>query len=308
MIWISLVVFLLLAAGVILLFGLTPEDITNDVMRMLSPKKTLREKVLLAQGRKKSRRLTQEILHIRDALNATGKANSFSWVCATSVIMMVAGCIVSVMIGNLFLIPVAAVVFAAIPFAAAAKSIADYDKQVREELETALSIITTSYIRTDDIVNAVRENLAYLKPPITDVFTAFVSDALYVSSDTKRALRNMKEKIDNEIFREWCEALIGCQDDRVLKDTLLPIVGKLTDVRIVNNELATMLGEVRNEYWTMVMMVIGNIPLMYMLNRDWFHSLIFTIPGKVTLALVGAVVVVTSVLMMRYTKPVEYKR
>ena len=77
MIWISLVVFLLLAAGVILLFGLTPEDITNDVMRMLSPKKTLREKVLLAQGRKKSRRLTQEILHIRDALNATGKANSF---------------------------------------------------------------------------------------------------------------------------------------------------------------------------------------------------------------------------------------
>jgi len=94
----------------------------------------------------------------------------------------------------------------------------------------------------------------------------------------------------------------------VLKDTLLPIVGKLTDVRIVNNELATMLGEVRNEYWTMVMMVIGNIPLMYMLNRDWFHSLIFTIPGKVTLALVGAVVVVTSVLMMRYTKPVEYKR
>ena len=308
MIWISLVVFLLLAAGVILLFGLTPEDITNDVMRMLSPKKTLREKVLLAQGRKKSRRLTQEILHIRDALNATGKANSFSWVCAASVIMMVAGCIVSVMIGNLFLIPVAAVVFAAIPFAVAAKSIADYDKQVREELETALSIITTSYIRTDDIVNAVRENLTYLKPPITDVFTAFVSDALYVSSDTKRALRNMKEKIDNEIFREWCEALIGCQDDRVLKDTLLPIVGKLTDVRIVNNELATMLGEVRNEYWTMVMMVIGNIPLMYMLNRDWFHSLIFTIPGKITLALVGAVVVVTSVLMMRYTKPVEYKR
>lgn len=308
MIWISLIVFLLLAAGIILVFGLTPDDVTNDVMRMLSPKKTLREKVLLAQGRKKSRKLTQEILHIRDALNATGKAKSFSLVCAASVLMLVAGCIVCVMLGNYFLIPVAAVVFAAVPFLAARKSIGDYDKQVREELETALSIITTSYIRTDDIVNAVRENLTYLKPPITDVFTAFVSDALYVSSDTKRALRNMREKVDNEIFREWCEALIGCQDDRVLKDTLLPIVGKLTDVRIVNNELTTMLGAVRNEYWTMVLMVIGNIPLMYMLNRDWFRSLIYTIPGKVTLALVSAVIVVTSVLMMKYTKPVEYKR
>ncbi len=308
MIWISLVVFLLLAAGIVLIIGLTPDDVTNDMMRLISPKKTLREKALIAQGKKKSRRLTREILHIRDALNATGKANSFSWICAASVVMLVVGSIFSVMIGNPFLIPVAAVVFAAIPFLSASKSIGDYDKQMREELETALSIITTSYIRTDDIVNAVRENLTYLKPPITDIFTAFVSDALYVSADTKRALRNLKEKIDNEIFREWCETLIACQEDRTLKDTLLPIVSKLTDVRIVNNELKTLLGEVRKEYWTMVLMVVGNIPLMYVLNRDWFHSLIFTVPGKITLALVAAVVVLTTVLMMKYTKPVEYKR
>ena len=129
-----------------------------------------------------------------------------------------------------------------------------------------------------------------------------------VSSDTKQALRNMREKIDNDIFFEWSETLIACQDDRTLKDTLLPIVSKLTDVRIVNNELKTMLAEVQKEYWTMVVLLICNIPLIYVLNKDWFDTLIFSIPGKIVLALSGLVVVVTAVLMMRFTRPVEYKR
>ena len=38
MIWISLVVFLLLAAGIVLIIGLTPDDVTNDMMRLISPK------------------------------------------------------------------------------------------------------------------------------------------------------------------------------------------------------------------------------------------------------------------------------
>ena len=64
--------------------------------------------------------------------------------------------------------------------------------------------------------------------------------------------------------------MIACQDDRTLMDTLLPIVGKLTDVRIVNGDLKTLLYEPRKEYWMMVAMLIGNIPLLYLLNGDWF--------------------------------------
>lgn len=131
---------------------------------------------------------------------------------------------------------------------------------------------------------------------------------MMISSDTKTALRNLKEKVDNDIFAEWCDTLLACQDDRTLKDTLLSIVGKLTDVRIVNNELKTMLSEVQKEYWTMVLLVVGNIPLLYVLNKDWFHSLVFTLPGKAVLALCGTVILVTAVFMIRFTKPIEYKR
>ena len=40
-----------------------------------------------------------------------------------------------------------------------------YKKNVSAELETALSIITTAYLRNEDILTAVEENLHYLNPP-----------------------------------------------------------------------------------------------------------------------------------------------
>ncbi|MBO7254020.1 MAG: hypothetical protein J6V36_01810, partial [Clostridia bacterium] len=135
-----------------------------------------------------------------------------------------------------------------------------------------------------------------------------IGDAMMISSDLKTALRNLKEKINDSIYEEWCDTLIACQDDRTLKDTLLPIVAKLTDVRIVNNELKTLLGEVKKEYWMMVCLVVGNIPLLYMLNTSWFEALMFSIPGKIVLAICGAVILITSMFMMKYTKPVEYKK
>ncbi len=308
MISLYLLCFILLVAGTFLILELTPETVTDDIMHMVVPEQTLRDKVLIAQKKKKSRKITKALLHMREALTATGKSNQFTVTCAASLMLMIAGCIAAVMINNFFMIPVFALAFASLPFLFARNTIAAYDKHIREEMETALSVVTTSYIRTDDIVTSVKENLTNLKPPIRDIFASFVGDAMMVSSDTKAALRNLRERIDNDIFAEWCDTLIACQDDRTLNDTLLPIVSKLTDVRIVNNELKTMLDAVRNEYLTMVLLVVGNIPLIYALNKDWFSSLMFTTPGKIVLAVCGMTILITAMFMLKFTKPIEYRR
>ena len=119
---------------------------------------------------------------------------------------------------------------------------------------------------------------------------------------------NLRTKVDDDIWREWCDSVIACQDDRTLKDTLLPIVNKLTDVRLVNDELKTMLYEPRKEYWTMAALVIGNIPLLYLLNTGWFATLTQTLPGKIVMAVCGAAVFVTAIFMLKFTKPIAYKR
>lgn len=308
MTFVYLICFLLLAVGAVLLLKLTPERITGDLMRFVSPKQTLRDKVLTRKGKKKSRKITVELRRIKDALEQTGKGNQFAVACAASLLLMIVGCVIAIMIDNPFLVPVFAIAFAMIPFIYAKRTVAYYDNHVKEELETALSIITTSYVRTDDIVSAVKENIQYLKPPVKDIFAGFVAENMMISSDVKQSIRHLKEKVNNSIFAEWCETLIACQDDRTLKDTLMPIVTKLTDVRIVNNEIKGMLSSARIEYYMMAGMVVGNIPLLYFLNKDWFNALMFTTLGKLVLAICGLVIIVTSVLMLRFTKQIEYRK
>lgn len=304
----SIISSVLIIIAIVCFFKLTPEQVSDDIISTMTPNDSLRDKARNLRGNKKKHPVYKKLIRMKTALAVTGKSKQFTLVCCASLILFAGGAILSILINNIFLLPVLSVAFALLPFFYTTSTLSYYEKHTKEELETTLSIISTSYIRSDDIVSAVNENIAYIKPPLREVFQAFVGDATAVSSNTKRALMNLKDKIDDEIFDEWCDTLIQCQDDRTLKDTLQPVVAKLTDVRVVNNELRTMLSSVRNEYWMMVALVAGNIPLLYFLNREWFNTLMFTTPGKVVLAICGMVILITALFMVKFTKPIAYKR
>ena len=304
----SIISSLLLVIGIGILFGLTPERVTTDLLSVITPHNTLREQSRSLRENKKRHSIYEKLMKIKTALTVTGKAKQFSLICFLSVVLFVIGILLSVAIKNLFLLPTISIALALVPFIYTTNILSLYERTTKEELETTLSIISTSYIRNDDIVYAVQENIEYIKPPIKEVFKSFETEAILVSSDIKKALHHLKRKIDDEIFREWCDALIQCQDDRTLKDTLLPIVSKLTDVRVINNELKTMLQSAKNEYWMMVLLLISNIPILYMLNKDWFNTLVYETSGKAVLGICGVVILVTALFMIKFTKPVEYKR
>ncbi len=299
-------VFLVIA--IVCFLNLTPQQISEDINSVLSKKPNLRDRARALRAGKKKKGLGDKLSYLQSALAACGKEGKFAIVCSSALVLFAVGAVVAVLINNVFLIPALSVAFAMIPFIYVRNIISIYEKQTKEELETTLSIITTSYTRDGNIISAVQENLPYIKPPLKESFTAFVGDALAVSSNIKQALYNLKGKVDDEIFREWVDTLIQCQDNQEMKDTLQPIVSKLTDVRIVNNEFNTMMSAVRTEYYTMVGLVVGNIPLLYVLNKDWFHTLMYETPGKITLGVCGIVIVITYFFMLKFTKPVEYKR
>ena len=305
---IYIVCFLALTVGIVLVLGLTPEQLTRDLAGLFQRRKSLREQSLNARGKKKSRRITVAMQNIRTALEETGKGKQFSVALAASGLLFVVGCAVAIAIGNPFFIPVLAVAFAMIPFAYLRRTLDTYERHVKAELETALSIITTSYVRSDSIIDAVAENIDYLKPPVIGIFESFLAETTSITPDVQMAIVHLKEKISDTIFEEWCATLQSCQNDRTLKDTLMPVVAKFTDVRLVNSSLKTMLAEARREYYLMVLMVLCNIPLLYCLNRDWYNALMHTMFGKIVLAVCGTVILVTAFLMHRITKPVEYKR
>jgi hypothetical protein len=58
----------------------------------------------------------------------------------------------------------------------------------------------------------------------------------------------------------------------------------------------------------MVIMVVANIPILYFINKDWYHALMNTTVGKIVLAICALVIFVTALRMNKITKPVEYRR
>lgn len=298
-----------LIVGAFLLLGLKPVEFTDNLFAfLLHPKGSIREELKASTGRKKEGVFRREIREAQEVLLMTGRGGRFSLVCAASLVLFCAGGSLAILFGNFFLAPVMAAGFMFLPFWYVKLTANHYKRDIAAELETALSVITTAYLRTEDIMTAVEENIAYLNPPVSKVFRDFMMQVRLVNPDVEAALRSMKTRIDNDVFKEWCDALCDCQHDRSLKTTLTPIVAKLSDMRNVNAELEYMIAEPRKEFLVMVIFVVGNIPLIYLLNKDWYHVLMYTLLGQAILAITAAVIFISAGFVVKLTRPIEYRR
>lgn len=295
--------------GAFLILGLKPMEFTDGLFAFLLQRpKTLKDEINEATQRKKAGVLRREIKEAQEILVMTGREKRFSMICAISLLLFCLGGSLALLMGNIFLAPVMAMGFLFFPFWYIRLTASHYKKNVAAELEMALSIITTAYLRNEDILTAVEENLHYLNPPVRNVFQEFATQVRVVNPDIEAGLRILKGRIENDVFKEWCDALCDCQYDRSLKTTLTPIVSKLSDMRIVNAELELLVTEPRKEFITMVILVIGNIPLMYFLNRSWYETLMYSVMGQMILAFSAALIFVSTACVVRLTKPLEYRR
>lgn len=89
---------------------------------------------------------------------------------------------------------------------------------------------------------------------------------------------------------------------------LTPIVSKLSDMRVVNAELENLVFGPRKEFITMAILVLINIPLVRFINKDWYHTLVATIPGQAVIAVCLAAVFVSFAFVVKLTQPIEYRR
>ena len=255
---IQLIACIGMVTGFFILLRLSPMEFTDGVFRRLTSRpKSLKDEINELTHRKKKSFLRREIADTQNILKMTGREAKFPAICAMSLLLFVVGASAAIMLGNFFLVPVLAVGMMFVPFWFIKLTASYYKKNIAAELETALSIITTAYLRNEDIQTAVEENLEYLNPPVKSVFAEFLARIQLVDPDVDAALQDMGTKIDNAVFREWVAALLACQHDRGLKTILTPIVAKLSDMRIVNGELENMVFEPRKEFIIMQVLVSG---------------------------------------------------
>lgn len=304
-----IIAFLGFISGSFILLDLSPLELLESISKPFRNKKvTIKQKVNKVQHKKKQRGFKKLITETKDILEMTGKKDKFTAICILSFTLLILGALLSISMANLLMIPVLAAGLALMPFWYIKFTAVFYKKQLNSELETALSVITNSYLRSESILTAVEENIDYINPPVRDVFKSFLSQTKLINSNVNLALEELKSKIDNEVFREWVDGLIACRGDKNLKHTLSPIVSKLSDMRVVGAELEYQMYEPIKEFITLLLLLIGNIPLMYFLNRSWYRTLVFAPVGKAVLAICMLVIFISLGAVIRLSKPVEYRR
>lgn len=314
----NIAIFVLIVLGGCLLFDIavpwpTIRGKVRTGMAMLQQagkdrekKETAKDYVRRINGKTTENLAVRSQREAKAVFEQTGQRGRYKKTLQASLAAAIGGLVLGLWLKNPFLAIVLAVGFYFLPLWWTRFALYRYDQAINDELETALSLITTSYTRNSDILTAVSENLNNINEPVKSVFVAFCNNLRYVDPNAPAQIERMKGALDNPIWRQWCDSLILCQADHTLRDTLAPIVNKFSDLKAQQEENATKMMLPLRRAVGMIGLTLGVVPIFYMSNRDWYNNLVSTTFGQIALVITAIVVLVTINSAIKLSKPIQY--
>ena len=295
---------LLLIAGLFLLLGIHLSDITRPFAKPFERQRENKNKIRRITGKPKGK-LAATVDDAKEMLTAANMDEKISAYKLAAVVLAVIGLMVGLALDNVLAGLVLAVGLGFSPLIIIRIRTGDYVRSLNEKLESTMGTVTNSYVSGGDLIGAVESNLHLLPAPLDGVFRQFYMETQLIDADGVKALRRIRERIDNRYWRDWCDVLIQCQRDRQLRFALPGIVSRLGEMRRAQMEADTAIQKQLGDYIVTVMLVLGAIPLMGAMMPDWYDMLTTTPAGKITLAVVLAAVLATAIWVARLYRPVE---
>lgn len=317
MFWISFLVTVLLCIGIVLVLKIDKNSLndfftatrTLTIERIKKTKKpkqiSLKRRVDFILNGQKSNFIMRTFQETEIILSEMHQHHRLRGVYILSGVCCVFGLLLAWIMKNMFVIPPLAIGAALVPTWIVKLNASRSKKKLVAELEVALSGITTSYLRSDNIINAVEENLIYLEKPIKTVFSKFVNENKLINSNVGLGIQKMRHNLNNEIFQEWCDALYQCQFDRTLKSTLFPVVNKFSETKSIQAELDTLMIAPFKDTLSIAIIVLLSIPLMQLINAEWFNILTNTVPGQIILGITFSILVYAINKSVSLTSPIR---
>lgn len=183
---ITIASFLCIGGG-FLMIGLSPFEFLEGLSKWIKPKdNSLKSRIRESKNQKQPKGVKRLVLEVQAVLRITGRQEKFSMLCVLSMLLVVVGVLLALSMKNVFLVPVLAAGFPLLPFYYVMFTASRQKKQINGELETALSMITSSYMRNKNtFLRAVEENMPYLNPPVSEVFRDFLMESKLIHSNLK---------------------------------------------------------------------------------------------------------------------------
>lgn len=295
---------LLIVAGLFLLLGIRASNMARLFAKPFQRQWERANKIRRITGKPKGK-LAATVDDAKEMLAAAGmneRIDAYKW---GAVILATVGLLIGLALDNVLAGLVLAAGLGFSPLIVIRIRTGDYIRSLNEKLESAMGTVTNAYVSGGDLIGAVENNLRLLPAPLDGVFRQFYAESQLIDSNIVKALRRMRERIDNRYWRDWCDVLIQCQRDRQLRYALPGIVSRIGEMRRAQMEADTAIQKQLGDYIITVMIVLGAIPLMAAMMPQWYTMLTATPVGKITLAVVLAAVLATAIWVARLYRPVE---
>ena len=306
MLYIAIISFILIIFSIYNILNLNQNIIKKDILSLTKePNDTIIQKVKLA-NRKKEPKLIKAIKEIETALELTGKINKFTLICMLSIIGFIFGILLAYFMNNLLILPILSGLLGILPYIYVKYTVMTFNKQVDYELESALSVITSSYIRSRDIVGAVNENIENINYPVKNMFISFVLDVNKFGISPIIAIKKLRSSVKSPVFHEWCDSCIACQDDNSMAPSLQNIVAKMTDARIINIELDTITSRPRKEFFIVLILSYITIFSLKILNTEWYNVVFYTTLGKISFTIMTLIALINVWRVIKLSQPITF--
>lgn len=295
----QVVIFMLLAAGMLLIFGIKlPKRKTVISLSRVSAD----DKRKGVDERFEKLKLHEKIsVVIKNTVEMCGTKIHIFWLLTALSGFMGVG-IGKALFVSAMLAVATGIVMLPVPFIIFKVRARWYKRNQDELLENAMNLITNSYLSCNDIITAVNENLDKLD--IYKPFAEFITDVTLIDSNLRRALRRLELKINNRFFSEWIDILVLSQEKSGDYRFILPaVVQSMNDAKRLQIEADTVMMSVWREYFMAILLSFSIIPLLRWSNSEWFSILVGSTGGKLLILLMLVLTIVTAFITLRINKP-----
>ena len=150
MIVLILLAFAGMLTGIFLILGMTPFTFAEELTKPLSGRRQpISKQIQQVSHPKEPKGIRKTVQEAREMLILTGKGGKFAAVCAFSLFLAAMGAVICIVIQNYFMLPVLTAGMGLLPFWYVLFTSHSYKKLMNNEIETGLSIITSSYLRSE---------------------------------------------------------------------------------------------------------------------------------------------------------------
>lgn len=302
----NVILFIWLNVGLFLLFRIP----VGAMMQYRSPRSVNQDSLAKKREQLNKKKLTRWQKHQIEVTNVLAQSNiRMGWnvYIRTMLGFSLMGVTVGLLIGNPMLSVTMGMCMGIVPFQYFKLKRNAYTKALNEQVKDVLGPLTYAYIQSGDITDAINR-IRYdglLKEPLLEIFRKYTVMVGMIKPDVVGALVQLRNQVDNPYFQQWISIVIQCQNEPDKKLLLPGVLDRMASAKMRQNELDTEMMSIWRDYITVAFLTIANIPMMKVLDADWYRYLMHTNYGKAVVAVTFLAVFLCSLYVAKVNNPVS---